>query len=269
MNYEKAIKKALYTEAIDEYGKKGKVLDYTELTEHSLVFIAFYYKEEEIYTFYKKPYIKMCMDSWKKVYPDSIILYIKVEKDISEWTNMSIYYGKKNYPTDSLRLLYASLFKKCFYLDVDVFLSKPIPIRETNDWPQVMVVNYCSGTCLYSANRNSFALVEWYNWYENEAIHLAIKNIRSGKDAFVGLGDIDAYHRFPRVPNVNMIMNHFSAIYPYIRDKKPFKITFEKTKDTMVIFDKEAYPAFMEYIKDKKVEYLIDPTSELEVVFTA
>lgn len=261
--YNKAVELAMETPCIHN-NKKYKVKDFI----NDEVFIAFYYDLNDLNIYYQTPYVQMCMNSWRKVYPSMKLLYIQVNYMASVYTQQALAFGKRNYPTDSLRVLFCSLFKKAIYLDTDVYLTRPIQVRQSDDWPKVMVINQCSGTCLYSNNVNSHALKRWFEWYESKALDKIEENLSKGIEPMLYTSDIESFIAMNGViPNSTQPINHFSMIYPLVRDKVHFKIIDTLDPNTNTKFDKECKPAFLQYLKDRGYEDLVDENAEIAISF--
>ena len=136
----------------------------TFLGEPFFNFILFEFEGDRERDYYNKPYIKECMESWKKRFPLSRFIYIKVEDclDISNWTKYT--YRRRNYPTDSLRIYFTSLLDNCFYVDTDVFISEKAEIPTEKE---SFVYCHCSGTMTWNKKRNNRKFGEWFDWYED------------------------------------------------------------------------------------------------------
>lgn len=261
--YMTAKKKAMKTSCIYN-GNKYLVEDF--INDKDLIFIAFYYDEKELETYYQLPYVRMCMDSWKKYYPESKILFIQMVPYLSEFSDATYYYGKRNYPTDSQRVLYCSILRKAIYLDVDVFLPEKIKEIEEDNFPRACVINNCSGTGLYSNNYDLRALHDLYNWYESTAVKRIKNNVARGIPIERGISDVEAIAANPYFPNVNSPVDHFSYAYPVFRDKKTFRIV-DSGKDCSIVFHKASYEAFLEYIKYKHYDKYLKEDGEIPIAF--
>ena len=56
-------------------------------------------------------------------------------------------------------------------------------------------------------------------------------------------------------------------IYPLIRDKVSFRIIDTLDPNTNTRFDKESKPAFLQYLKDRGYEDLVDENAEIAISF--
>ena len=75
---------------------------------------------------YNGPIARMCMDSWKRAFPNLNIINIDVTEEIANMNEFSKFYykkGAKSYATDPLRLYYVSQYDNCVYCDTDVYIK--------------------------------------------------------------------------------------------------------------------------------------------------
>ena len=136
---------------------------------YNFICFAFGFGEND-YKYYKKVFIKECMESWKIRFPLSRYIFINVEDclELSLWTK-SFYKRKiKNYATDSIRIYFVSLLDNCFYLDTDVYVDKDANLYlNENEY----VANGTTGTLTWNKKRNNKKYQEWFELYENEVFY--------------------------------------------------------------------------------------------------
>ena len=237
--YEVSYERALNTECYLD-NEKHIIRDFIDSDD--FFFICFYYDSSEFEAYYKKPYVVDCMKSWTDKM-NSKILFIQINQN------------RKNYPTDSLRLLYCAMLKNCAYLDTDVYMNVPLNL---SGFPKTFIVDSCSGTATYSVGEKE-PLKKWFNWYETEALKISKKR--------EPIGDIEAYNKTRFVENINLNLDHFSKLYSYKRDNKPICFK-EKTDDTKVVayrsFSKECFPTLRKYLDEK--EYLVKDNCENVII---
>lgn len=249
--YEISYERALYTEC---YLNNEKHIIKDFIDSDDFFFICFYYDTSEFETYYKKPYIVDCMKSWTDKM-DGKVLYIQVNTHVSVWTDIMISQNRKNYPTDSLRLLYCAMLKRCVYLDTDVYMNVPLNL---SGFPKTFIVDNCSGTVTYSVGGKD-PLKKWFNWYETEALKISKK--------MQPIGDVEAYGKTRFVENIRLNLDHFSKLYCFKRDNKP--ICFKnKTNDLDIVssrsFSKECFPILQKYLDEKG--YLVEEDCENVVI---
>ena len=154
-------------------------------------FILFFFRDDDGY--FSKPYIQECMQSWRHKFSKSRLIYIPVweAQELSLWSKKTI--KRRNYPTDSLRVLFASQLKNCFYLDTDVYLAENLNLPLDK---KCFVLDHCSGTMLWNKKPNNKLLLKWFQCYEDiasqipEASQDVIEEINK-KDRFIEkYGDI-------------------------------------------------------------------------------
>lgn len=218
------------------HNKKYIVKDFVD--SNDFFFICFYYDIEDLNAYYQKSYIRECMQSWLNKMPGSKILYINVNPIVSLWTDWTL--GRKNYPTDSLRLMYCALLKRCAYLDTDVYLNIPLNLAGL---PKTFIVDCCSGTATYSVGDKE-GLKKWFLWYEEMAIIGHKKRLEP-------IADIEAYHKTKYVESISLNLDHFSKLYHYKRDKKPICFKESSIIKPNTSFTKECFPTLQKYLKEK------------------
>ena len=153
-------------------------------------FICFDSERNRKNKYYKKLFIKECMESWKIRFPLSRYIFINVEDcfELSLWTKLTI--KAITYPTDSIRIYFVSVLDNCFYLDTDVYISKEakLPLNENE-----FIIN-ATGTLAWNKKRNNKKYQEWFDLYENEAKRLPARNI--SYKTLIGKSDLDMYLKY-------------------------------------------------------------------------
>lgn len=215
-------------------------------------FLLFFFPSDNGY--YEKPYIKECISSWKRVFPKSRLINVPIfeAQGLSKWSMVT--YRRRNFPTDSLRILFAAHLKNCLYLDTDVYLTHRFEMPKQD----CFVLNDCSGTMLFNRKKNNKKLLKWFDKYEETADYI-LKNSedRVTQDHLIDEhGDLAMYHKFGKnlkIPSLDFRhgVNHFSMIYPYMRDKKNLGIAINP-RGSVVSFEVEALYAFSLYCLDRK-----------------
>lgn len=215
-------------------------------------FLLFFFPNDNGY--YEKPYIKECISSWKRVFPKSRLINVPIfeAQGLSKWSMIT--YHRKNFPTDSLRVLLASHLNNCFYVDTDVFLTNRLELPLKKD---CFVLQGCSGTMLWNRNKGNKKLLKWFEKYE-EVADFILKNSenRIEMDRLIDdYGDIRMYQKYGaalKIPseNIKAGVNHFSNIYPYMRDKKTVGIAINP-KGSIASFEIESLYAFSLYCYER------------------
>ena len=242
---------------VNENGK-NRYLSFDEIIKLSTPknfynIILFYFPNDDEY--YNKAYIKECLFSWKKVFPNSRFINIPIfeAQGLSKWSMLT--YRRRNFPTDSLRILFAAHLKNCIYLDTDVYLTHRFEMPKRKD---CFVLNDCSGTMLFNKKKNNKKLLKWFEKYEETADYiLKNSNDRATQDHLIDEhGDLSMYNKFGKslkIPSLDFRhgINHFSTVYPYMRDKKNLGIAINP-RGSVVSFEAEAIYAFSLYCYDRK-----------------
>lgn len=203
--------------------------------------------------YYSKPYINECISSWRRKLVWTRLIFIPVfeSKKISKWTEVT--YHRKNFPTDSLRIAYTALLDRCLYIDTDVFFSTDFNVPFEKD---CFVVSSCSGTFLWNKKRNNKKLLRWFNIYERVAVEIEkIKDRCERDNAISDHGDLNMYLIYGSKLKIETIndavgVNHFSNIYPYMRDKKHLGISVNPP-GSVASFHIDAFYAFSLYCYDR------------------
>ena len=192
--------------------------------------------------YYEKDYVKRCMESWKIRFPFSRFIFINVDevKKYSKWSLVT--YQRKNFPTDSLRLLFTSQLNNALYIDTDVFIraDADLPL----DLPDFVYEN-CSGTMLWNKFANNKRMMLWFVWYEKVA-----KDIAEGRANIDDYCDCNAWaiygkNLIPSFRTNRNFVNHFSGIWPFMRDKQI--LTLDSKGETVACFCNDSWWAFMSY----------------------
>lgn len=238
----------------DETTRKMSFFDVMQLPTPEVCYniILFVFPDDNDY--YNKPYINECISSWRRRLVWTRLIFIPVfeSKKLSKWTEVT--YHRKNFPTDSLRILFTALLDRCLYIDTDVFFSSRLKVPFDKD---CFVVSSCSGTFLWNKKRNNKKLLRWFNIYEKTAMEIAqIKDRCERDNAISEHGDLNMYLLHGEKLGIESIndargVNHFSNIYPYMRDKKHIGIAVNPP-GSIASFDIEAMYAFSLYCCDRK-----------------
>lgn len=225
----------------------GEVMEMTTKTENGepiYNIVLFSFPDDNNY--YEKPYIRECMSSWKKYLKNYRMIFIpvKVALPLSNWSRQT--YHRKNYPTDSLRVLFVSHLDNGMYLDTDVYISSNAKIPFEKD---CFVLDSCSGTMLWNKEKNNEKLLKWFDWYEHV-------NVENDDRIIEKYGDVQAYCNYGRefgIESVNGLfgVDHFSGIYPYMRDKQKVGIGFNLGNGNIAYFSIESFYAFGLYTVDR------------------
>lgn len=222
--------------------------------------LLFFFPNDDEY--YNKPYIKECVFSWKKVFPKSRFINIPVYEALgmSKWSMLT--YRRRNFPTDSLRVLFSAHLDNCLYLDTDVYLTQRFNMPKKD----CFVLNDCSGTMLFNKKKNNKKFLKWFEKYEEVADYI-VKNSedRTTQDLLIDkYGDLAMYHKFGKdlkIPSLDIRhgVNHFSAIYPYMRDKINLGLAVDPKNGSVASFEIESIYAFSLYCYDRGYTEHISP----------
>lgn len=221
--------------------------------------LLFFFPNDDDY--YNKPYIKECIFSWKKIFPKSRFINVPIyeAQGMSKWSQLT--YGRRNFPTDSLRILFAAYLNNCLYLDTDVYLTERFKLPTD----KCFVLNECSGTMLFNRKKNNKKLLKWFNKYEETADYI-LKNSTdiSTQDKLIDdHGDIAMYKKFGKKLGIASVsiangVNHFSCIYPYMRDKVNLGLAINP-RGSVASFEAETLYAFSLYCMDRGYTDYISP----------
>jgi len=229
----------------------------TEDGKNIYTFICFEFPNDECY--YSKKYVKKCMMSWSKKFGYIRIILIPIIQciNISEWTKKT--YVRRCYPTDSLRMLFISMFDNCIYVDTDCFISEEFD-ESVFDKYDCFIANNCPGTMTWNKHKNNKKFIEYFDHYEELA-----KNIKDPMEKYVNdNGDCTVFGDFGKnlITPVNITgVDHFSLTWSLMWANKNKKFYLSTSNENCKFnFSKDAMGAWIDYCFDRDYSDYIIPT---------
>ena len=117
---------------------------------------------------YNGPIARMCMDSWKRAFPNLNIINIDVTEEIThinEFCEFCYSHNVKSFITDPLRLYYMNQYDNCVYCDYDVILYDFNSIIDLMNKKDCFIIQQ-TGTFIWNRYKNNKTLnliVDKYN----------------------------------------------------------------------------------------------------------
>ena len=139
-----------------------------EITRETPInFITFSYQDQKNYL--NNSVARMCMDSWKRAFPNLNIINIDVTEEIAnmnEFSKFAYNQNLKSYTTDPLRLYYVNQYDNCVYCDIDVviissYINDLIKLLNSNN----ELIIWSTGTFTWNKHKNNQKYIKFYNFY--------------------------------------------------------------------------------------------------------